>query len=534
MEQYNVAGVAVWWIASIIASISSKSVMEDYKETSGSIESWTSSLEDLRWIELSFLQHLLGGIASVFWLKVVLRRSIWKEDLSKTAICVAALTNLVGNVGTNAAYAAVSSCMTHTIGACEPVVTLVLSVFVYKKWERLTAKNVVSILFIVIGSGALVMSDLTFNVWGLLAAMSSTISFSLYNGLFPLNVIEDLLGNYAVISIVGTLVLLPVVIVKLVITKVLFTVRVKESLTSAMFHFVYNTTPISVLQGIGPLNYAFLNPFKIMTVILANIEYFKTPPFTWAVSVSLLVLFWGLFLHSIPSTFRHARFLFFYLLFIFVIMFVLITPFSSNSGSLMHKIQSVVSYGEFFSARNELIVGTPSSPDRLRISTSWVFEEPIPRNVILNIQALAKQNPNVILSVYCGTSQCAHSFQKLRIKNIEVEFLEISYLVKNMPIEGWLARHPINKVLADEEFENHLHDAVRLGLLWKYGGMYFDPTIAVIRQVNLGEYQENQSMHECWVSKPTMSSENDIPGILDIAFFPVKHPFHWKTCRSFC
>ena len=369
MEGYNVAAVAVWWIASIIASISSKSVMEDYNVTTGSIGSWTPAFEDLRWIELSFLQHLLGGIASVFWLKVVLRRSIWTEDSSKTAICVAALANLVGNVGTNAAYAAVSSGMTHTIRACEPIVSIALSVCVYKKWEVLTAKNVVSILLVVIGSGALVMSDLTFNVWGLLAAIGSTISFSLYNVFFPLNVIENLLGNYAIISIVGALFLLPVVIVKFIITKVLFAMRVKESLTSTIFHFVYNTAFVSVLQGIGPLNCAFLSPFKVITIILANIEYFRTPPFTWAVSLSLLVLFLGLFLHSIPSTFKHARFLLLYLLSIVVLILVMITSYSSKSVNLMHITQSVASHDELFLANNELIVGTPSSPNSLIIST---------------------------------------------------------------------------------------------------------------------------------------------------------------------
>ena len=128
--------------------------------------------------------------------------------------------------------------------------------------------------------------------------------------------------------------------------------------------------------------------------------------------------------------------------------------------------------------------------------------------------------------------KCVGTLQKLGMKNVEVEFLETSDLVKNMPIEGWLARHPINKVLAGEEFETHLHDAVRLGLLWKHGGMYFDPRVAVSGQFNLREHQENHLMRE-WVSKPTGSSENDVPGILDIAFFPVKHPFIGKLAEVF-
>ena len=325
MEGYNVAAVAVWCIASIVASISSKSVMEDYNVTTGSIGSWTPALEDLRWIELSFFQHLLGGIASVFWLKVVLRRSIWKEDSSKTAICVAALTSLVGNVGTNAAYAAVSSCMTHTIRACEPIVTIALSVWVYKKWEVLTAKNVVPILFIVVGSGALVMSDPTFNVWGLRAAIGSTISFSVCSVLLQQIATESLLQSYAGLSILGVLFLLPIVILKFAITKVLFTMRMTETFTSSAFHFLYNAASISVLQGIGPLNCAFLKPFETITVILTNIGYFKTPPLTWAVTLSLLVLFVRLFLHPKHSAFKHVKLLLFYSLFTSAVIFVSVT-----------------------------------------------------------------------------------------------------------------------------------------------------------------------------------------------------------------
>ena len=519
MEGYYVAAVSVWWIASIIASIASKNVMEEFNVTSGSIGSWTPALEDLRWIELSFLQHLLGGMVSVFRLKVVLRKSIWTEGLSKRTICIVALTNLAGNLGTNAALAAVSSCMTHVIRACEPTVTIVLPVCVYKKWEMLPAKNIMSVSLIVIGAGALVMSDFTFNVWGLIAAIGSTVSFAVCNAFLQLIMSNDLLQIYAVVSVLGTLFLLPVMVVKVAITKVLFTTRIMDSLTSAVFYFVYNTASISVLQGIGPLSYAFLDHFKTIVVIVANIEYFRTPAFTWVVCLSLLVLFVGHFLHSIPSTSKHVRLLLFCLLSISTVAFVFITVLFSKTESFSCTL------------KNESVVSTPLC-DSLRISTSWVFEEPIPHNVIHNIEVLAKQNPSVTLTVYCGTSRCVHSVRKLDVKNIKVEFLKVGDIVKNMPLEEWLARHPINKVLAGEKFENHLNEAVKVGLLWTHGGMYFDPTMAVIGQFNLRKHQEKYLLRE-WVSKQTNSSENNASRILDIAMFPTKHPFIEKLAEAF-
>ena len=110
-----------------------------------------------------------------------------------------------------------------------------------------------------------------------------------------------------------------------------------------------------------------------------------------------------------------------------------------------------------------------------------MFEEPVPPNVIHNIQELAHQNPTVSVHVYCGTSQCVRSAKEVSAENIEVKFLVISDIVKGTPMEKWLiARHPLNKVLAGVEFENHLHEAVRLGFLWKYGGLYIDPTVKIL------------------------------------------------------
>ena len=77
MKAYTVTAVAVWWIANIIASLSSKNVMEDNNVTTNGSKSWTPALEDLRWIELTFIQHLIGGIASIVWLKLVMRKPVW-------------------------------------------------------------------------------------------------------------------------------------------------------------------------------------------------------------------------------------------------------------------------------------------------------------------------------------------------------------------------------------------------------------------------------------------------------------------------
>ena len=62
---------------------------------------------------------------------------------------------------------------------------------------------------------------------------------------------------------------------------------------------------------------------------------------------------------------------------------------------------------------------------------------------------------------------------------IAVEFLVASHIVKNTSLERWIAHHPFNKLLAGKEFETHLHEVIRLHLLWNYGGFYIEHTVQV-------------------------------------------------------
>ena len=86
-----------------------------------------------------------------------------------------------------------------------------------------------------------------------------------------------------------------------------------------------------------------------------------------------------------------------------------------------------------------------------KISTSWVYEQPIPCEVIANIEALTALYP---VHVYCGTSQCAQAITEFSDSNISVEYLVVSNIVKDMPVEHCLAWHPFNKILAGADFEN--------------------------------------------------------------------------------
>ena len=156
-----------------------------------------------------------------------------------------------------------------------------------------------------------------------------------------------------------------------------------------------------------------------------------------------------------------------------------------------------------------------------KISTSWVYDQPIPSDVIANLKALTALYP---VHVYCGTSHCAQPITELSNSNITIEYLVVSNIVKDMPVEHWLARHLFNKILAGADFEKHLHEVVRLGILWHYGGIYVDRLVRVSRAFSFPTF------HTAWVSK---RDRDDVFGILDVSYFSKQHPFISKLAELF-
>ena len=84
----------------------------------------------------------------------------------------------------------------------------------------------------------------------------------------------------------------------------------------------------------------------------------------------------------------------------------------------------------------------PSLTLERRITTAWVFERPIPHDVITNIEALVDQNPDVPVYVYCGTTKCVHAITELGNVNIIIQFLKVTNIVRDTSLAYWLAQHP--------------------------------------------------------------------------------------------
>jgi len=225
-------------------------------------------------------------------------KSIWPDSEHKTEVCVAALGNIAGNLATNVAYTLVSSSAAQVIKGCEPLFTFVLLLVLYRKYETLDLTTLFSVVTMVAGACTFVILDTTFNVWGLTAAIASNIAFPVRNiylkRLQNTGTWENPLETYAIVSLFGVFLLLPVLFLKFVITQELFIIRLEGGTISVVSHFTYNVAFIAVLQSVSPLTHATLNLAKGVVVIMASIVYFHTPV-SFNMSIGLLVSFFGLF-----------------------------------------------------------------------------------------------------------------------------------------------------------------------------------------------------------------------------------------------
>lgn len=305
-----ISTVALWWIANTIASISSKRVMIGEDHTTSGATSWTPAFEDLRWVDLTVFQLLLGGAVTMIWL----RRSVDKSapihdhhpNTSRRAIIAAICGHVVGNLATNAAYAAISSSTTQVIIACEPIFTFVLLKCLYR--ENSESANYlipISILTMSLGASMFVSGDTSFNIWGMSAAIASNIAFAVRNLSLKVTCkcLDSPLQKYAILSTYGGILVLPPLVVRLLVTREWLGswFRAEDTIVSSSFHFLYNIASISVLQNVSPLSHAILNLSKRMFVILANIAYFAMP-LSWKMCLGLLVFAAGLTLYHLKPS----------------------------------------------------------------------------------------------------------------------------------------------------------------------------------------------------------------------------------------
>ena len=264
--------IVIWWVASSVTSITSKEVLNQGNNLDGQI---TTAFVDLRWIDLTAIQLLVGTVISVIYLRIKYNTSIIPDSSCWRTLIIAVMGHLVGNLATNASFAAVSSSMTLIIKACEPLFTIIC-VFCYTR-QPPNVMTVLSVLSICQGACMFVAADVSFNMSGMWAAVISNMAFPIRNIAVKSNLnLTGPLHYYALLSICGLILLLPVSLIKLVVTQELPLLEPIESLVTGLSHGSYNIASLGVLRKVTPLTHAILNLSKRIFAIILNMLYFST------------------------------------------------------------------------------------------------------------------------------------------------------------------------------------------------------------------------------------------------------------------
>ncbi|XP_014286817.1 solute carrier family 35 member E1 homolog [Halyomorpha halys] len=194
-----------------------------------------------------------------------------------------AIGKVMGSVFTHVSLWKVPVSYTHTVKATMPLFTVVLSRLILK--EKQTIKVYMSLVPIILGVGLASMTEISFDLLGLLSALAATLQHSLQN-IFSKKVLHDIgLHHLRLLHLLGRLsmmIFLPFwcwfdltsVIHE---SKILFDGKWLLLIADGALSWLQNLLAFSVMSMVSPLTYAVASGTKRLAIISASLLILGNP-----------------------------------------------------------------------------------------------------------------------------------------------------------------------------------------------------------------------------------------------------------------
>lgn len=302
--------VSLWYFFNVQYNLQNKMLLKCFSAT------WAVS-----WMQLA------SGIpiAMLMWLVGVVKvPKVTSSDLVK--LVPIGMTFALGQVATVASLGSVAVSFTHVVKALEPAVNAMASALLLG--QIFHPMVYLSLLPVFLGVALASSSELSFTMFGFLTAMLSNFAFSARNvlatkfgsvGDMGTDKTERKTNQLAVLTIVATLVLLPIALVipgGLLSAPAAWQAALKKGVSpnhllylmaSSGFHyFMYQLSSFWVLSQVPPITHSVLNTLKRVVIIVVSILVFRTPV-TAQSALGTATAIGGILLYSVTKSHYSKR-----------------------------------------------------------------------------------------------------------------------------------------------------------------------------------------------------------------------------------